>query len=74
MATVRHVRAGTVPHLRAPVPRAHPEPVGPDPDLGSLAVQVVGRLGEEGTVLRLAGQLEAARPWFDRRPALAVPA
>ena len=36
-----------------------------------LAVQLVGRYGDEATVFRLAAQLEQARPWFDRKPALA---
>ena len=37
-----------------------------------LAVQLVARHGGEATLFRLAAQLENARPWFDRRPSLAV--
>ncbi len=33
-----------------------------------IATQLVARFGDEGTLFRLAAQLEAARPWFDRRP------
>ena len=36
-----------------------------------LAAQLVGRYGDEATLLRLGSQLEAARPWFGRKPALA---
>jgi amidase len=43
-------------------------PVGFADDGMPLAVQIVGRRGEEATLLSLAAQLEAERPWADRRP------
>ena len=36
-----------------------------------LAVQLVGRPADEATLLALATQLEAARPWAERRPEMA---
>ena len=35
-----------------------------------VAVQLVARYGDEATLFSLGAQLERARPWFDRRPAL----
>mgnify|MGYP003445979858 FL=1 len=32
-----------------------------------IGMQFVARLGDDATLFRLAGQLERARPWFDRR-------
>ncbi|WP_337188737.1 amidase [Phenylobacterium sp.] len=35
-----------------------------------IGIQFVAPTGDESTLFRLAGQLEAARPWFDRVPPL----
>ena len=37
-----------------------------------VAVQLVARYGDEATLIRLAAQLEATRPWIGRKPALAA--
>jgi amidase len=33
-----------------------------------IGMHFVGKWGEEGTLYRLAGQLEKAKPWFDKAP------
>jgi amidase len=33
-----------------------------------IGIQFMGRMNEEGLLFRLAGQIEAARPWFERMP------
>ena len=43
-------------------------PAGLGSDGLPLSVQLVGRHGAEDTLYALAGQIEAARPWADRRP------
>jgi len=45
-------------------------PLGRSPEGLPIAVQIVARYGDEATLFRLAAQLEAARPWFERKPAL----
>jgi Asp-tRNA(Asn)/Glu-tRNA(Gln) amidotransferase A subunit family amidase len=46
-------------------------PLGVSPEGLPVAVQCAARFGDEATLFRLAAQLEAARPWIGRRPALA---
>jgi amidase len=43
-------------------------PAGFTADGMPLAVQLIGRPGDEATLLSLAAQLEAERPWADKRP------
>jgi amidase len=43
-------------------------PAGFSPEGLPLAVQIVGRPGDEATLLSLAAQIEAERPWADARP------
>ena len=45
-------------------------PLGPVAGGLPVAVQLAARYGDEATLFRLAAQLEAARPWFDRAPTL----
>lgn len=45
-------------------------PIGTTVEGFPLSVQLVGRFGDEATLLRLAAQLETAEPWFDRAPPL----
>jgi amidase len=47
-------------------------PLGRSPEGLPIAVQLVARYGDEPTLFRLAAQLEAARPWFERKPTLAA--
>jgi amidase len=47
-------------------------PAGFGADGLPLSIQLVGRHGAEDMLYSLAGQIEAARPWADRRPPLAV--
>ncbi|MGH3378740.1 MAG: amidase [Actinoallomurus sp.] len=35
-----------------------------------IGVMLIGRMGEENTLISLSSQLEAARPWADRHPAI----
>ncbi|HEY8501800.1 MAG TPA: amidase family protein, partial [Solirubrobacterales bacterium] len=43
-------------------------PAGISPEGMPLSIQVIGRRGDEATLISLAAQIEAERPWGDRRP------
>ncbi|MEQ9667379.1 amidase [Coleofasciculus sp. G2-EDA-02] len=47
-------------------------PAGFTPDGLPLGVQLVGRPGDETTIISLAAQIEAAKPWSQHRPTLAL--
>jgi Asp-tRNA(Asn)/Glu-tRNA(Gln) amidotransferase A subunit family amidase len=46
-------------------------PLGQTTDGLPVAVQLVARYGDEAALLRLGAQLEAARPWIERKPPVA---
>jgi amidase len=43
-------------------------PAGFSPEGMPLSIQIIGRLGDEATLLSLAAQIEAERPWADAHP------
>ncbi len=43
-------------------------PLDQTPAGAPVGSQIIGRFGDETTLFRLAGQLEAAHPWFERLP------
>ena len=45
-------------------------PIGESAGGLPIAVQAIAPYGDERTLFRFAAQLESARPWFDRKPAL----
>jgi amidase len=45
-------------------------PAGVDDAGMPLSVQLIGQPNEEATLLSLAAQMEAERPWADLRPAI----
>ncbi len=47
-------------------------PFGFGADGMPLSIQVIGRLGDEATLLSLAAQIEAERPWADKVPSLSA--
>jgi Asp-tRNA(Asn)/Glu-tRNA(Gln) amidotransferase A subunit family amidase len=47
-------------------------PLGQSSKSLPLGVQLVAPFGDEATLFRLAAQIEAARPWINRKPGLAA--
>jgi amidase len=47
-------------------------PAGFAPNGLPIGIQLIGRPADEVTLIALAAQLEAARPWLDQRPAFAA--
>lgn len=45
-------------------------PLGGSPDGLPIGMQFIGRFADEATLLRLAGQLEQAKPWANEVPPL----
>ena len=45
-------------------------PLGRTPDGLPLGVHFLGRFGDEATLLRLAAQIEEARPWAQVLPSV----
>lgn len=73
LATMLGVSATVVPFTTAWNTLGRPAaslPAGMTPDGLPLAVQLVGRPNDEATLISLAAQLEAERPWAERRPPL----
>lgn len=68
-------------HWVAPCPAANATgqpaiaiPVGFDSNGLPMSVQLIGKPAAEATLISLAAQLEAANPWIQNRPALAISA
>jgi amidase len=60
---------GATPLVNASGQPAAAVPLHWDEDTGvPIGVQFVGRAADEATLIRLCAQLEAVRPWADRRP------
>jgi amidase len=59
------------PAIVLPLAQSDATPERTAPEL-PVSVQLVARHGGEATLFRLAAQLEKARPWFDRKPPVAM--